>query len=500
MKIYVYILIYFLCSCIKPTDPDNDANATFSQAELNFHIDTYGEAMDVDLTENNMVVAANYQGFIVYDLARDASGKITSVDSVFNDSDMDGSMGDNRAQEVIISQAHNIAFITDIYDRIWLYKLNNGSNQYVDNYLSDCYGGTWLNVAIDDQSDHINVFTLVKHSSSESDDDGTVGDFDEYSTSVVWKKLYDINDADFLPESNASPSCEFSYNFGVLPEKISFYNGLLAVSNGELGIKILKQLNEDSCFVELYGCSHSIYLTEEERECSDFDDNECSTFSDWCNWNEEINQCEDMYETEFSCENAESCSNTEILDQENCQEQGYDWGNFYDWVFIDEFHASSEFEPTGDVDFDRTVCQQAYDEYYNPGLNGVYEPAGGFYPYIFNSFDLPGEVNSVMIRDSIIFSGLSTSNGCYMSLLDSNGVISDNLSIANGYTINNISEDNGVLALSVGHDGVLLYRWNGDLSINFIGQIESPYANNVKVDGDNIIISTEDGIFIYFLK
>tara|TARA_Y100001936_G_scaffold143276_1_gene139764 strand:+ start:1579 stop:2826 length:1248 start_codon:yes stop_codon:yes gene_type:complete len=415
MKIYVYILIYFLCSCIKPTDPDNDGNATFSQAELNFHIDTYGEAMDVDLTENNMVVAANYQGFIVYDLARDASGKITSVDSIFNDSDMDGTMGDNRAQEVIISQTHNIAFITDIYDRIWLHKLNNGSNQYVDNYLSDCYGGTWLNVAIDDQSDHINVFTLVKHSSSESDDDGTIGDFDEYSTSVVWKKLYDINDADFFPELNASPSCEFSYNFGILPETIYFSDGLLAVSNGELGVKVLKQLNQSSCF-------------------------------------------------------------------------------------DDQNELIEDFQSTGDIDSDRIACENSVFDYNNPGLGGNYEPEGGFYPYVFSSFDLPGEVNSVMIRDSIIFSGLSTSNGCYISLLDSNGIIGDNLAIANGYTINNISEDNGIVALSVGHDGILLYYWDGGLNINFMGQIETPYANSVKVDGDNIIISTEDGIFIYFLK
>ena len=40
-----------------------------------------------------------------------------------------------------ISQNHNIAFITDIYDRIWIYKLNEGAAQYTyPNYIKDCYG------------------------------------------------------------------------------------------------------------------------------------------------------------------------------------------------------------------------------------------------------------------------------------------------------------------------------------------------------------------------
>ena len=418
MKFYIYIIIFLLVSCNQPNDPVTSEDIV----SFSMYIDTYGEALDVDITETSMVVAANYQGFIVYDIIRNETGNITSVDSVFNDSDMDGTMGDNRAQEVIISQNHDIAFITDIYDRIWLYKLNEGSQQYVDNYLQDCYGGTWLNLAIDDQSDHIKAFSLIKHSSSESDDDGTIGEFDEYSTSIVWKGLYDIDDSDIFPEDNAAPSCEFSYNFGVLPEKISFNNGILAVSNGELGVQILKQLDESSCF-----------------------------------------------------------------DSET-------------------YELLTDFVPTGDIDFDRTICQQAFDEYYNPGLNGVYEPAGGFYPYIYNSFDLPGEVNSIMFRNSVVFTGLSTSNGCYMSLLDSNGSVIDNLSIANGYTINGLDEDGGVIALSAGHDGVLLYRHWGEFDegligpVTFIGQINTPYSNNVKLDGDNLIISTEDGIYLYILK
>ena len=209
--------------------------------------DTVGESLDVGITENKLVVAANYNGFTVYDINRNSLNNIVSIDSIFNESDMASDMGDNRAQNISISKNHDIAFITDVYDRIWLYKFGENAIQYVDDYLSDCYGGTWLSTAIDDQIDHINVFSLVKHSSSEDDNGETVGDFDQYSTSIVWKGIYDVGLSDLFPESQASPSCEFSYNFGVLPEVIDFNDGLLAVSNGELGVKVLKQTSEALC-------------------------------------------------------------------------------------------------------------------------------------------------------------------------------------------------------------------------------------------------------------
>ena len=413
MKIYILLISLFFFACIEQVDSEQN-----NIAQLVKYIDTYGEAMDLDLTDTHMVVAANYQGFIVYDIIRDNLGNVSDLDSVFNDSILDDSMGDNRAQEVVISKNHNIAFITDIFDRIWLYKLDEGSNQYVDSYLQDCYGGTWLSTTIDDQTDmnQINVFSLVKHSSSESDDEGTVGDFDEYSTSVVWKGLIDINSVDLFPEQNSAPACEFSYNFGILPETIHYNDGLLAISNGELGMKVLSQINQSSCFDS------------------------------------------------------------------------------------DSFDLIEDFNPSGNIDIDRIACENSIFDYYNPGFGGIFEPEGGFHPQVYSSFDLPGEVNAVYVKDLVLFSGLSTSNGCYISLLGDNGSILENLSVANGYTINGISEDNGILALSAGRDGVLLYQWNGDLNISYMGQIETPYSNKVKVDGNNILISTEDGVYIYILN
>ncbi len=413
MKFYILVISLFFFSCIEQVDSEQN-----NVAQLVQYINTYGEAMDLDLTNDHMVVAANYQGFIVYELTRDSYGSIVAIDSVYNDSVLDDSMGDNRAQEIVISKNHNIAFITDIYDRIWMHKLNQDAIQYLDYYLEDCFGGTWLSTTIDDSTnlDKINVYSLVKHSSSQNDEEGTIGDFDQYSTSVVWKGLTDINDSDLFAELNSTPSCEFSYNFGVLPEKIFYNDGFLIVSNGELGVNILTQINQSQCF---------------------------------------------------------DSNSFEVIDV---------------------------FEPTGNVDFDRVSCENPTFDTQNPGLGGIYEPEGGFHPTIHSSIDFPGEVKSLYYKDSILMVGLSTSNGCYISLLGANGNIIDNLSLANGYSINSISEDSGVIALSAGHDGVLLYQWDGNLSINYLGHIDTPFSNNVKIDGNNVLISTEDGVFVYTLN
>ena len=67
-----------MVSCKKPNDPiTTDHIASFVA-----HLDTYGEALDTDLTSDNMVVAANYQCFIVYDLERNDQGHIIAIDSI----------------------------------------------------------------------------------------------------------------------------------------------------------------------------------------------------------------------------------------------------------------------------------------------------------------------------------------------------------------------------------------------------------------------------------
>ena len=71
MKFYMLLILLFFYSCIEQVDSEQN-----SVAQLVQYINTYGEAMDLDLTNNHLVVAANYQGFIVYDITRDNYGSI----------------------------------------------------------------------------------------------------------------------------------------------------------------------------------------------------------------------------------------------------------------------------------------------------------------------------------------------------------------------------------------------------------------------------------------
>ena len=62
-----------------------------------------------------------------------------------------------------------------------------------------------------------------------------------------------------------------------------------------------------------------------------------------------------------------------------------------------------EFNPSGNIDVDRIACENSIFDYYNPGLGGIFELEGGFHPQIYSSFDLPGEVNAVYVKDLVLF-------------------------------------------------------------------------------------------------
>ena len=84
-------------------------------------------------------------------------------------------------------------------------------------------------------------------------------------------------------------------------------------------------------------------------------------------------------------------------------------------------------------------------------------------------------------------------------------VESDNLTFADGYSINAISYDetSQILALSAGDDGVIIYSWNGYLSVSLRGIIDTGEHNkvyDVKVVGDNIYVGSENGISIYKIE
>jgi hypothetical protein len=72
--------------------------------------------------------------------------------------------------------------------------------------------------------------------------------------------------------------------------------------------------------------------------------------------------------------------------------------------------------------------------------------------------------------------------------------------IAEGYSVNGIHYENDLLALACGHDGFLIYQWDGAGLPSLLGRVETSYANKIKVQGNKVFVATEDGIDIFEIE
>ncbi len=114
------------------------------------------------------------------------------------------------------------------------------------------------------------------------------------------------------------------------------------------------------------------------------------------------------------------------------------------------------------------------------------------------SYDIPGSANCQYSDKSVVFTGLKNDFGCYTALLDSAGTVVGTLQLADGYSVNGIHSDSGLLALACGNDGVLLYEWDGDLNFSEIGWIPTDYVYQVKIiDAQTLFAATRAGVEIY---
>ena len=424
--------IFCFSTCRMPSVPQGEIKIIKRLETINTGGNCLDLDVDMDIEDSILVAVANYNGYFVY--------KINSIDGIVTDisekehieaDEMNPNQGDNQAQTVILSKEHNIAFVLDKYEHIWLHKYEDGATQYETNYLEeDCFGSTWLSVAIDDQMDSIGVYTLLKHNAEAS------GDFLGSSTSLVWTNLKGVNPSSASPEQD-KPNCEYIINQGSIAEKIHFSNILLTQSYGELGVRVFKKTNDDICLIN----SGLIDLNAS-------------------------NIC---------------INHTYPAGQENSGE-------------IDYFSCCEEADICPEDLFNSETGECA--PYFIFGHGGKYASSGGIMPEIYAEFDTPGEVEAVFSEGNIIFAGLKYSNGCLITELDDEGLIIGNIQFAIGYSVNSIHQDNGLLALAAGHDGILLFDWDGGLDISFIGIIETAYANNVHVAGNILFAATEDGIEI----
>ena len=400
-NLILFFTIILFISCRKPADsvveePVEDLLSYNHWGTFN----TGGKCRDLDISDSILVAAANNNGFFVFSI--DSTNQ--TLDTVYHGTDLDPTMGNDRAKRILISEEHNIIFILEEGNKIYMHKLIG--TQYTNNWVGSCelFENSFLSTAIDDREDRIGIFALVKHYSNSPD-------WDAYSTSLVWKNLIDI-DPDNTQTNSGFPQCELTYNFSESSSELYFSDSLLSVSNGELGVLILKQTGKNIC-------------VDENGE-------------------------------EFP-----------------------------------------EFIPTGDYEEDWEYCTNPS---WQDGLGGEFEPAGGMLPEIFSFFDTPGSVNSLYSEGNYIFAALSTSNGCYMVEINDVGDVIYTLPFAQGYTINGVHESDGLIGLAAGHAGVLLYEWDGFMDIMYLGNLQTSYANKIKVQGNRVFVATEDGIDIFEIE
>ncbi|MAV59413.1 MAG: hypothetical protein CMG07_05635 [Candidatus Marinimicrobia bacterium] len=134
-------------------------------------------------------------------------------------------------------------------------------------------------------------------------------------------------------------------------------------------------------------------------------------------------------------------------------------------------------------DIDKVGC-----EFMNYTWVDVLEP--------FSSFDTPATTETVYSYDNYFFAGLSDDKGCYITLLDDNGSQISNLSIAEGYSINDIHVFDNYLVLACKSDGILIYEIAGS-EFNLLGEVETEYTYSAKFFNNNTIIAgTRQGIQI----
>jgi len=118
-----------------------------------------------------------------------------------------------------------------------------------------------------------------------------------------------------------------------------------------------------------------------------------------------------------------------------------------------------------------------------------------------NKVDLISKPLTVNMQDQTLFIGLNDDSGCYIALLDSQGGVTDNLTVANGYTIRHIYITENFMILSAGYDGVLVYKWEGGLDLTAHALITSPYAYTAALyDEDKVIIGTKYGLEVYQIE
>ena len=231
----VLLIVIVICinSCRMPADPLGEIKI-IKRLDT---IDTGGNCLDIDVSDSILVAAANYNGFIIFNLY-DSSGNFNPKQK-YHGSDLDPNTANDQISKVVISDSLAVIVLMDMYHRVYVNRLNGSPIFYLGACLNDCYGGAWTDFSLDESSSSLRLYTMVDHNLA------TEYDVDENSKSLVWQNLENFSSFPTLDEIG-SINCEFSLNLLDEAGNIHFSNdGILSVGIGELGIQLYEQLDNN---------------------------------------------------------------------------------------------------------------------------------------------------------------------------------------------------------------------------------------------------------------
>ena len=144
--------------------------------------DVGGYCVDLGLADSIIIAAAEENGFFSFKIITDDKNNIIRFDTLAHENNMFPTVGDNMSEQIEISSNNNMFFSLDKLDRIHVRKLNGDIIDDLEN-LHNCSYSLIRSIAIDDTpSDHIILYSLVKHTSGGPS-------YNPYSTSIITLKL-----------------------------------------------------------------------------------------------------------------------------------------------------------------------------------------------------------------------------------------------------------------------------------------------------------------------
>ena len=403
------------------------------------HYETVDVCRAIDVSGDVLVAAASSNGYMRFDIINNSNGEV-SLELATHIPDIDTQVGDDAAYNVLIS--------------------DNTSENLREMYF-----------VLDDVD---NIFL-------EDLNDGALGDLGNCGNSLLYRDMALNND---IPDTTLLFTLQ--KHFDVLPDGFDFYStsvGVREFYNTEVNMGEDESGNDilDTLF-QSTGCNALINPNIESMKVF-YADNFLTVAEGGLGVNIY------RYDRDIS-ESFTDANGNGLYDQAGCYGSPLE----LDWIYDNQEACESGgfvwiLEPE---EFEDTIV-----------VDGIYTAFKDSLEFKDNFYIQGGDASSLFSKDNLVIGGFDNDRGCYMALLDSDGGIIGNLTFGDGYSINAIDYDNGLLALAAGNDGVLVYQWDGTLDVDFLTNIDcgdDNYVHDVKVDGSNIYTASENGISIYKIE